>query len=695
MDPRLIHFYNEELQRLRGEAVEFAEEYRSAAGMLKLQDGQVADPYVERLLEGVAYLSARVRLKLDSQFPDFTQQLLEVLFPGWQAPVPSVCIVQLRPLLDDPRLHRGWPVPRKTLVVGSLPAADVRCEFETTSTVDLWPLQLTGLQYRSRPDERQWRPSPALATRAAARADDADEADEVDPEAVGPPAAGQAKALLRLELALQADELTLGQLPLERLRFYVGSEEPQASQLMELLGGRCLGVCVSSDADGKRHTRWLPAAAVRHAGLSDADALMPMPVRGHVGFRLLREYAAVREKFQFIDVCGLRAALRGMPGRRCFLQLFFSADYPRLEKSLKADALKLYCTPAVNLRERALERLDVVPGQMDYQIVVDKHRVQAQEIVQVLDVRGGGPGIDRRFAPLYEVAANGRLATGSFYALRRTRRLITEREAEARRRWARGVDTIGRDRDDAALNRPPESGAEVFMALAERGVGPPAPAVHYLSIRALCMDREAPRWLRAHPAEAQYELQDSLPAERVVQCVLRPTQPAETTTDGFDPWVALSWLSTNYLSLVDGGDRPSAQALRGLLSLFCPGDDHFLKAQADALQAIHTEPVVRRLPPAPAVADPDTLAEAAESRSAMGGRARGRQALLLAHGFRVSLAVSERGFEGGSPFVLGAMLAAYLQSHVGVNSFVETELGMAGWAQPLRWAAAPGQRPAI
>jgi type VI secretion system protein ImpG len=79
----------------------------------------------------------------------------------------------------------------------------------------------------------------------------------------------------------------------------------------------------------------------------------------------------------------------------------------------------------------------------------------------------------------------------------------------------------------------------------------------------------------------------------------------------------------------------------------------------------------------------------------MGGRARGRQALLLAHGFRVSLAVSERGFEGGSPFVLGAMLAAYLQSHVGVNSFVETELGMAGWAQPLRWAAAPGQRPAI
>jgi type VI secretion system protein ImpG len=690
MDPRLIHFYNEELQRLRGEAVEFAEEYRSAAGMLKLQDGQVADPYVERLLEGVAYLSARVRLKLDSQFPDFTQQLLEVLFPGWQAPVPSVCIVQLRPSLDDPRLHQGCRVPRKTLVVGSLPGAGVRCEFETTSEMVLWPLQLTGLQYRSRPDERLWRSGRGLGTDTGGLADD--EARHADGDG---PEDGPAKAHLRVELALQADELTLGQLPLEQLRVHVAADEPQTSQLMELLAGRCLGVCVSSDTEGKRHARWLPASAVRHAGLAEADALMPMPVRGHVAFRLLREYAAVREKFNFIEVTGLQAALRGMPGRRCFLHFFLSVDYPRLERSLKPDALKLYCVPAVNLRERTLERLDVVPGQMDYQIVVDKHRVQEQEIVQVMDVRGGGPGVDRRFAPLYEVAANGRLATGSFYTLRRARRLITEREAEQRRRWARGLDGLGGERSDVGLSRPPETGAEIFIALSERGAGPPAPALQYLSIRALCMDREAPRWLHAHPNEAQYELQDSLPAERALNCVLQPTPPAETPIDGFDPWVALSLLSTNYLSLQDGGERPAAHALRGLLSLFCRGDDHYLKAQADALQAIRTEPVVRRLPAAWMSADDDPSGDASEHQHTMGRGARARQALLLAHGFRVSLRVSERGFEGGSPFLLGTMLAAYLQTHVGMNSFVETELGMAGWAQPLRWAASPGQRPAI
>lgn len=665
MDPRLIHHYNEELQRLRGESVEFAEEYRSAAGMLKLQDGMVADPYVERLLEGVAYLSARVRLKLDSQFPDFTQQLLEVLFPGWQAPMPSACIVQMKPLDGDPRLHQGHTVPRKTLVVGALP--DMRTEFETTSAVELWPLQVASLHYRSLPDE---------FTRGA------------------PSDLQDTKALLRLELELRSEEIGWAQLPLDRLRFYVACEEPQASLLMELLLGRCLAVSVSSDPEGKRHTQWLQADQLRHAGLDEADALMPMPVRGHVAFRLLREYAALREKFNFVELSGLKGALRPLPGRRCFLRFLLAADHPRLEKSLKAESLKLYCTPAVNLRQRSLERLDIVPGQMDYPVVVDKHRVRDHEIVQVLDVAGGGQGVEKRFAPLYEVAANGRLATDSFYALRRHRRLVTEKEAEQQRRWARSADGFSSGSGDNPGQRPADSGNDVFIALTQKQSGPPSPALQYLSIKALCMDRDGPRWLRAHPAEARYELQDSLPADKHLSCLVRPSEALQPRLDGFDPWVALSLLSTNYLSLVDGGDRPAVQAFKALLGLFHERDDHYLKAQADALVSISAETLVRRLPP-PDPQDavrPDALPDALPA----GRGAQARQSLLLAQGFRVKISLAaERGFEGGSPFVLGSLLAAYLRAHVGINSFVETELHKPGWPQPLRWAARLGHRPSI
>ena len=96
MDPRILDLYNEELEQLRSETAEFAREYPDAAKRLSLDEKKVEDPYVERLLEGVAFLAARVRLKLEAQYPIFTQQLLEVLFPSWSAPTPSAAVFQLR-----------------------------------------------------------------------------------------------------------------------------------------------------------------------------------------------------------------------------------------------------------------------------------------------------------------------------------------------------------------------------------------------------------------------------------------------------------------------------------------------------------------------------------------------------------------------------------------------------------------------
>jgi type VI secretion system protein ImpG len=636
MNPRMIDLYNEELQHLRGEAREFAAEYPSAAAMLALDTGRAEDPYVERLLEGVAYLAARVRLKLDSQYPVFTQQLIDVLFPGWLAPTPSACVLRMNVDPGDSKLADGPVMPRGTCVVGTLRGASgLRCEFETTRDVQLLPLQLTAVRYNG--------------TRPEVKSAD--------------PAGRRAAASLTLELDLLA-ELAFSQLDVDRLSFYVACDEPHASQLMELVAGRCVAVGLSADVAGRRSAAWLPGNRVRHLGFDANEAMLPIPVRGHAGFRVLREYAALPQKFRFFEICGLRPALAGVGGRKLFIHLQLGANHPKLESVVRADSLALFCTPAINLRERSLDRCDIEPGQVDYQVIADRSQVRRQEVVQLTDVVGGGDGFERRFAPIFEVAASGRLATGSFYTVRRERRMMTQRELQARRSWLQGAE--GQGRADAEDDRQGHTGSEMFISLAERGAGPQGRGLKYLSMRALCMDREVPRYLRNQPDKARYDAVESQPVKHI-DCLAPPSEPLDYAVDGYEPWSTLSHLFVNYLSLVDSGPTDGADALRAMLCLYAPTRAHLLARQAEGLLGVKAELVTRRVPNA--------------------------GPLAFARGLHVTLRAGEHGFDGGSPFMLGAMLEHFLASHVAINSFVETSLVSEAWPEALTWPMRIGRRP--
>src|SRR5436190_21699300 len=101
MDPRLLQYYNLELQHLREMGAEFAQQFPKVAARLAMNGLEVADPYVERLLEGVGFLAARVQLKIDAEFPRFTQSLLEIVLPHYVAPIPSLLVAQIKPEADD------------------------------------------------------------------------------------------------------------------------------------------------------------------------------------------------------------------------------------------------------------------------------------------------------------------------------------------------------------------------------------------------------------------------------------------------------------------------------------------------------------------------------------------------------------------------------------------------------------------
>ncbi len=97
MSDDLLPYYNAELAYLREQGAEFAARFPKVAARLQLEAGKCADPHVERLLEGVAFLTARVRRKIDDEFPEITDALLGVLYPHYQRPLPSMTVVQFVP----------------------------------------------------------------------------------------------------------------------------------------------------------------------------------------------------------------------------------------------------------------------------------------------------------------------------------------------------------------------------------------------------------------------------------------------------------------------------------------------------------------------------------------------------------------------------------------------------------------------
>src|SRR5438094_588942 len=248
MDPRLVRHYNQELAHLREMGAEFAQQFPKIAGRLGMSGIEVADPYVERLLEGTAFLAARVQLKLNAEFPRFTQRLLEIVYPNYLAPTPAMAITQLQPDLTETNLARGFVVPRGSAMRSILGKGDTTaCEFRTAHDVTLWPIQLVAAEYFSfAPD------LPLASIRNSQRI----------------------KGGVRLRIKATAG-VAFNQIDLDSLRLFLSGSDEIAYKLHELCVGACIGgLVVPPVRPVPWHEPVLPAD-VRSVGLRDDEGLLP------------------------------------------------------------------------------------------------------------------------------------------------------------------------------------------------------------------------------------------------------------------------------------------------------------------------------------------------------------------------------------------------------------------------------------
>src|SRR5574343_127459 len=148
MDPRLLHYYNRELQHVREIGAEFAAEYPKIAARLGLENFECSDPYVERLFEGFAFMAARVQLKVDAEFPNFTQSLLEIIYPHYLAATPSMTVVEFKPELNEQSLAEGFLIPKGCSLRSQIAKGEqTACEYQTAYSLQLWPLEISQIEY--------------------------------------------------------------------------------------------------------------------------------------------------------------------------------------------------------------------------------------------------------------------------------------------------------------------------------------------------------------------------------------------------------------------------------------------------------------------------------------------------------------------------------------------------------------------
>ncbi|MCC5068983.1 type VI secretion system baseplate subunit TssF [Xanthomonas campestris] len=557
MDPRLLPYYSRELQHVRDMGAEFAREYPKIAGRLGLDAFECADPYVERLLEGFAFLAARVQLKLDAQYPVFTQHLLEMVYPHYLAPLPSMAVVQLQPDLKDSGLAAGVAVPRHSALRSLIGTGErTACEFRTAHAVTLWPLQLTEAKYLD---------SPAALAAAGV--------------AVPPGRSVRAGIRLRLEVVggAQAQDLALDALPL-----FLAGADGLPKRLYEQLHGDCAGVVVrGSDAGGVTRELLLDADALRTRGFADDDALIPYDGRSFSGYRLLQEYFACPERFLFAELTGLRAALRRLHGSSFEIVVLLERSVPALAAAVSAEHFKLFCTPAINLFERRADRIHLHTGRHDYHVLADRTRPMDFEIHHLGEVEGFGDRqeSEQRYTPFYGGDARTWHARhGAFYTMRREPRLLSARQ-----------------RRDGA--RSSYVGSEVFVSLVDADDQPHSTRLRQLGLQLWCSNRDLPLHMPVGKGSTDFSMDSGVPVQSV-RCVAGPTKPRPALSDGQTAWRLLSQLQLNYLSLFDEGpgESTSAAALREILTLYCDPFDASAQRQIEGIKQVRGTPIVRRIP---------------------------------------------------------------------------------------------------
>jgi len=606
IDPQLKEYYEEELRFIRRLGAGFAKQHEEIADGLRLEHNRCDDPHVERLLEGFAFLAARVHRRIDDDLPEISQSLLNLVYPHYLRPIPSMTVVEFQPDPDQGGPSSGFLIEAGRNLVAP-PTKGVRCRFKTCYDTTLWPLEVV---------DASWQAPHELELGGHTR---------------------DLTAGLRLRLKCHG-ELTFQELGgFETLRFFLNGDLSLISTLYELLDNSCTGILLrSGEEGGGGTTAKLPKSSLVPVGFGENEGMLPYPRRSFLGYRLIQEYFTFPYKFFFFDLTGLErlsSVAQGNTAEVTFLiGPFEGPDRDQaLGRFVNRDTIRLGCTPAVNLFEGESEPVRLSQKRTEYTLRARGSKEFPPEIFSVDGLFAVTPSAPRRipFAPFFSFRnrQDGE-SEGLFWHERR--------HAST---WIPGGAS------DVSIAYVDQAGTTVY------------PEFPSASAQLTCFNGRLPAMLSMGSEKGDFDLEGGGAPLRATVALMHPTDPIQPPLDGSIQWRLISQLSLNYLSLV-GEDSPetsrgqptpegrkpkSGAPLRELLRLYNFGDSSTGEKHVQGISEVNSAPWYARV--------------------------RSDQGLSFARGRRVFIDLDEDHFSGGGIYLFASVIERFLALYASMNSF--------------------------
>lgn len=492
---QLIPYLQDELVTYRRDLNVLAVRYPRLAGALGITDDACGDPEVDRLLQGCAVFSARIARQLDAGHPKLIVALLQSIYPHYLYPFPSCSVVQIEH--DATQMRKPRTVPRGTELKSRV-VQGTRCQFRTACDIVLSPLAVSFAQF-----------IPAANAPAGQRIDDA-----------------YASAL-----SLTFSSTTpIRQLDMKRLSLFIDGDPSLCAVLRDTLFLRSGSAFVQ--AENTRPWHKLTQFPIRPAGFQDEEALLPWPARSHPAYRLLTEYFAFPDKFNFIDI-DLAGILAAVPG----IESGFTLHLPvrgtardtaaaRTLSALTAGHLRTHCAPVINLFSRGAAPVDLHRRVSEYPLVIDLARPASTELYSVDAARlVTGNGANQRVADLQPFYGphHGQGQSGGYWLLRR---------------------------DDITADCEP--GREIRMTIVDDEMQPKIPGAQTLSVDVTCSNRDMPALLPYGAVDGDLHANGILESSPI-RFLRKPTPSRRFPADGRAHWRLVAHLALNQRTLSDLG----------------------------------------------------------------------------------------------------------------------------------------------
>ena len=597
----------------------------TVARNLSLDAVPCPDPYVERLLEGVAYLAARTRLKLDGESQRHVRGILDALYPDLAGPAPAMSTVVLHPGPQVLTMADGHLVKRGTRLVAALrDGVSTRATYTTAQDVTLWPVVLEAVEY--------------LQDRGALSAAGVPEA-----QLKG------AEAGLRLILRRQGAG-ALADLSLDRLEIEFSGGARSGAIFDAVFAAPLPVIARKAEAAAAFHTAPPPDLV----GVRDDEALLPRLRPAFEGYRLMREYFLMPERFHALRLTGLAPAIKAS-AQKMEIILPMGRTAPAIAE-VSAKDFRLFATPVVNLFEKECNVVEMDPRATAHVVHADRTRpldFEIHRLLRVSDAEADGPQTDLH--PLYSPAAQSGSGLG-YTTERRPRR-------------------PGNDELRRGQTRTSYTGDDLFISVARPAGVQQTKPLRRLDIRALVSNRDLPIFddtpkltLDTGDPVARVDLVGAMrrPRGSLVAGLPQVGRDGEAQLDDLT-WRLVGQLSLNHLSLAE--ESQGAEPLRAMLELYADRGDPGLARHVRSLTRVTSAPVIERLDlPGP---------------------------LCLGKGIEITLHVDEGPLSGGSVLLLSALLSRLFARHASINSFVRTRTRLQQKQEEVAWPMSLGNRDLI